>query len=101
MACGLPVHLDPGPSPIRAAKGIELVMVNGDVVWRDGRSTGARPGAAAASRYVTQLKPVCATLVPQAARAHPGAELHDAGDRDRAQRRVAEKRTAAPEPPRR
>jgi N-acyl-D-amino-acid deacylase len=31
-------------APIRAAKGIELVMVNGDVVWRDGRSTGARPG---------------------------------------------------------
>jgi N-acyl-D-amino-acid deacylase len=31
-------------TPIRASKGIELVMVNGDVVWRDGRSTGARPG---------------------------------------------------------
>ncbi len=30
--------------PIRASKGIELVMVNGSVVWRDGRSTGARPG---------------------------------------------------------
>jgi len=31
-------------APIQASKGIELVMVNGDVVWRDGRSTGARPG---------------------------------------------------------
>jgi len=31
-------------APIRAAKGIELVMVNGAVVWREGRSTGARPG---------------------------------------------------------
>jgi len=31
-------------APIRAAKGIELVMVNGEVVWRDGRSSGARPG---------------------------------------------------------
>jgi N-acyl-D-amino-acid deacylase len=31
-------------APIRAAKGIELVMVNGEVVWREGRSTGARPG---------------------------------------------------------
>jgi len=31
-------------APIRASKGIELVLVNGEVVWRDGRSTGARPG---------------------------------------------------------
>jgi N-acyl-D-amino-acid deacylase len=31
-------------SPIRAAPGIETVIVNGEVAWRDGRSTGARPG---------------------------------------------------------
>ena len=30
--------------PIRAAPGIDTVIVNGEVVWRDGRSTGARPG---------------------------------------------------------
>ncbi|MEE8245854.1 MAG: amidohydrolase family protein, partial [Alphaproteobacteria bacterium] len=30
--------------PLRAAAGIELVMVNGETVWRDGESTGARPG---------------------------------------------------------
>jgi N-acyl-D-amino-acid deacylase len=26
------------------AKGIETVIVNGEIVWRDGRPTGARPG---------------------------------------------------------
>jgi len=31
-------------SPIRAARGIEAVIVNGEIAWRDGRSTGARPG---------------------------------------------------------
>ena len=30
--------------PIQAAKGIETVIVNGQVVWRDGQPTGARPG---------------------------------------------------------
>jgi N-acyl-D-amino-acid deacylase len=30
--------------PIQAAKGIETVLVNGKIVWRDGRPTGARPG---------------------------------------------------------
>ena len=30
--------------PIRPARGIELVIVNGAIVWRDGRPTGARPG---------------------------------------------------------
>ncbi|MEO8382530.1 MAG: D-aminoacylase [Acidobacteriota bacterium] len=30
--------------PIQAAKGIDSVIVNGTVVWRDGKSTGARPG---------------------------------------------------------
>ena len=30
--------------PIQAAKGIETVIVNGRVVWREGRPTGARPG---------------------------------------------------------
>ena len=31
-------------APIQPAKGIETVIVNGAIVWRDGRSTGARPG---------------------------------------------------------
>jgi N-acyl-D-amino-acid deacylase len=30
--------------PIAAAPGIDTVIVNGKVVWRDGRSSGARPG---------------------------------------------------------
>jgi N-acyl-D-amino-acid deacylase len=30
--------------PIQPAKGIEAVIVNGVVVWRDGKPTGARPG---------------------------------------------------------
>jgi N-acyl-D-amino-acid deacylase len=30
--------------PIQPAKGIEAVIVNGEVVWRGGASTGARPG---------------------------------------------------------
>jgi N-acyl-D-amino-acid deacylase len=30
--------------PIQPAKGIDTVIVNGAVVWRDGQSTGARPG---------------------------------------------------------
>lgn len=30
--------------PIQAARGIDSVIVNGAVVWRDGQSTGARPG---------------------------------------------------------
>jgi N-acyl-D-amino-acid deacylase len=30
--------------PVRAARGIASVIVNGEAVWRDGRSTGARPG---------------------------------------------------------
>jgi N-acyl-D-amino-acid deacylase len=30
--------------PIQPAKGIEAVIVNGAIVWRDGRPTGARPG---------------------------------------------------------
>ena len=30
--------------PIQAAKGIDTVVVNGEVVWRGGRPTGARPG---------------------------------------------------------
>ena len=30
--------------PTRAAAGIELVLVNGTPVWRDGAATGARPG---------------------------------------------------------
>jgi len=31
-------------NPIRAASGIDTVIVNGQVVWNEGRSTGARPG---------------------------------------------------------
>jgi len=30
--------------PIQAAKGIEAVVVNGALVWKDGKATGARPG---------------------------------------------------------
>jgi N-acyl-D-amino-acid deacylase len=30
--------------PIQPAKGIETVIVNGEVVWREGKATGARPG---------------------------------------------------------
>jgi N-acyl-D-amino-acid deacylase len=30
--------------PIQPAKGIDSVIVNGTVVWRDGKPTGARPG---------------------------------------------------------
>lgn len=30
--------------PIQPAKGIEAVIVNGEVVWKEGKSTGARPG---------------------------------------------------------
>ena len=30
--------------PIRPAKGIETVIVNGAVVWKEGKPTGARPG---------------------------------------------------------
>jgi N-acyl-D-amino-acid deacylase len=30
--------------PIQAAKGIETVLVNGEVVWKDSKPTGARPG---------------------------------------------------------
>ena len=31
-------------NPIALAKGIDTVIVNGEVVWNDGRATGARPG---------------------------------------------------------
>jgi len=31
-------------APIAPARGIEAVIVNGIMVWRDGKSTGARPG---------------------------------------------------------
>jgi N-acyl-D-amino-acid deacylase len=30
--------------PIQAARGIDTVIVNGEIVWRDGKPTGARPG---------------------------------------------------------
>jgi N-acyl-D-amino-acid deacylase len=31
-------------APIQPAKGIDTVIVNGAIVWRDGKPTGARPG---------------------------------------------------------
>jgi N-acyl-D-amino-acid deacylase len=31
-------------NPIALAKGIHTVIVNGDIVWNDGKATGARPG---------------------------------------------------------
>jgi N-acyl-D-amino-acid deacylase len=36
--------------PIAPSRGIDTVIVNGDIVWRDGRSTGARPGRVLARR---------------------------------------------------
>jgi N-acyl-D-amino-acid deacylase len=30
--------------PIQPAKGIDAVIVNGEVIWREGKATGARPG---------------------------------------------------------
>ncbi|MEQ8348400.1 MAG: D-aminoacylase [Sneathiellaceae bacterium] len=33
-------------NPIQASAGIGLVAVNGEIVWRDGAATGARPGRA-------------------------------------------------------
>ena len=30
--------------PIQPARGIEAVIVNGAITWRDGKPTGARPG---------------------------------------------------------
>jgi N-acyl-D-amino-acid deacylase len=36
--------------PIAAARGIDTVVVNGQVVWRDGRASGARPGRVLARR---------------------------------------------------
>jgi N-acyl-D-amino-acid deacylase len=33
-------------APMTPAAGIDLVMVNGEIVWRDGAHTGARPGRA-------------------------------------------------------
>jgi N-acyl-D-amino-acid deacylase len=45
------VLFDPGVAetasfakPIQPAKGIETVIVNGEIVWREGKPTGARPG---------------------------------------------------------
>jgi N-acyl-D-amino-acid deacylase len=31
-------------NPIALSKGIHTVIVNGDIVWNDGKATGARPG---------------------------------------------------------
>ena len=42
-----PVAIDEAATfarPIQPAKGIDTVIVNGTVVWRDGNPTGARPG---------------------------------------------------------
>ena len=36
--------------PIRPAHGIETVIVNGEIVWRGGKPTGARPGQVLARR---------------------------------------------------
>jgi N-acyl-D-amino-acid deacylase len=41
-------------SPIRAAPGIDTVIVNGQVAWRDGRSTGARPGRVLERPWLTR-----------------------------------------------
>ena len=39
--------------PIQPAKGIEAVILNGAITWRDGKSTGARPGRVLRRRQVT------------------------------------------------
>ena len=42
-----PGHVDEAATfarPIQPAKGIETVIVNGAVVWRSGKPSGARPG---------------------------------------------------------
>jgi N-acyl-D-amino-acid deacylase len=36
--------------PIQPAKGIEAVVVNGEIIWRYGRATGARPGRVVSRR---------------------------------------------------
>jgi N-acyl-D-amino-acid deacylase len=36
--------------PIQPAKGIEAVIVNGEIVWRDGKATGRRPGRVLSER---------------------------------------------------
>ncbi len=36
--------------PVQPAKGIDTVVVNGELVWRDGKPTGARPGRVLARR---------------------------------------------------
>ena len=38
--------------PVQPAKGIDAVVVNGEVVWRDGKPTGARPGRVLSRRPV-------------------------------------------------
>lgn len=48
-------------NPMQPAAGIEMVMVNGRIVWRDGASTGARPGRA------IRLKDIKPRTVPDAA----------------------------------
>ena len=37
--------------PIQPAKGIDAVIVNGEIVWRDGKATGARPGRVLARAF--------------------------------------------------
>jgi N-acyl-D-amino-acid deacylase len=43
-------------TPIAPARGIETVIVNGAVVWRDGRPTGARPGRVLARSTLRQIR---------------------------------------------
>jgi len=40
--------------PIQPAKGIDTVIVNGAIVWRDGKATGARPG-----QVLSRERPPC------------------------------------------
>ena len=41
--------------PIAASHGIDVVIVNGRVVWRDGRSSGARPGRVLAREALIEV----------------------------------------------
>jgi N-acyl-D-amino-acid deacylase len=42
--------------PIAPAVGIETVIVNGEVVWRDGRCSGARPGRVLRREVAAQVR---------------------------------------------
>jgi N-acyl-D-amino-acid deacylase len=44
--------------PIRASAGIEHVLVNGQTVWSEGRSTGLRPGKVLRRATTSRSRPL-------------------------------------------